>query len=158
VSTDFSETRSGYALVVDIDGKNVVTEDVPIGQWRFVERKDVALNTEDDVDLLRRWLDELGDKDRSVVRLHFVGSVTLSLHAVVQKHLLEASDLFAALDVRQDDLLVVPDDADFADLGFSGFADGTVQRLRGAMAEGGKESAVAREALMLLLRLAKGVA
>jgi hypothetical protein len=80
------------------------------------------------------------------------------LHAAVQKHLLEASDLFAALDVRQDDLFVVPDDADFADLGFSGFADGTVQRLRGAMTEGGKESALAREALMLLLRLAKGVA
>lgn len=158
VSTDFSETKSGYALVIDVDEENVVTEEVPIGQWRFIERRDVDLNAGHDVDLLRAWLDELADKDRSVVRLHLVGSLSLSLHGAVQNYLLEASDLFAALDVRQDDLLVVPDDADFADLGFSGFADGTVQRLRSTMAEGGQEAVAARNALMLLLRLAKGIA
>jgi hypothetical protein len=158
VSTDFSEMRSGYALVVDVDGENVVTKELPIGQWRFIERRGVDLNTENDVDLLQKWLEEIGNKDKSVVRLHLVGLLTLSLHEVVQNHLLEASDLFAALDVRQDDLLVVPDDADFADLGFSGFADGTVQRLRSNISEGGVEAAAARDALMLLLRLAKGVA
>ena len=158
VSTDFSETRSGYALVVDVDGENVVTKEVPIGQWRFIERRGVDLNTEHDVDLLRKWLEEIGDKDKSVVRLHLVGSLTLSLHEVVQSYILEASDLFAALDVRQDDLLVIPDDADFADLGFSSFADGTVQRLRSKIADGGVEATASRDALMLLLRLAKGVA
>jgi len=64
--------------------------------------------------------------------------------------------VFGAFDVRDGALLVLPDDTDFANLGFSGFADGTVQRLRSKIAEGGDESTVAREALMLLLRLARG--
>ncbi len=158
VSTDFAETRSGYALVIEAGDERVATKEVAIGQWRFLERSGVDLNTDHDVELLRKWLGELGDKERNVVRLHLVGSLTFSLQGAVQNHLLEASDLFGALDVRQDDLLVVPDDADFADMGFSGFADGTLQRLRSKMGEGGEEAAAARDALMLLLRLARGVA
>ena len=77
---------------------------------------------------------------------------------VLQNHLLAASDVFGALEVREEALLVVPDDTDFANLGFSGFADGTVQRFRSKIAEGGAESAAARDALMLLLRLARGTA
>jgi len=53
-------------------------------------------------------------------------------------------------------LLVLPDDADFADLGFSGFADATVKKLMARIDEGGREGAMARDALMLLLRLARG--
>jgi hypothetical protein len=53
---------------------------------------------------------------------------------------------------------VLPDDTDFANLGFSGFADGTVQRLRSKITQDGDEGTLAREALMLLLRLARGAA
>jgi hypothetical protein len=53
---------------------------------------------------------------------------------------------------------VLPDDTDFANLGFSGFADGTVQRLRATLAAGGADGTVARDAVMLLLRLARGTA
>ena len=158
VTTDFSETQSGYALVIEVGSDRVAIKEVPIGKWRFIERRGVDLNSCHEVEMLRKWLEELGDKECSVVRLHLVGSLTLSFHSMLQNHLLEASDLFGALDARQDDLLVVPDDADFADLGFSGFADGTVQRLRSKIAESGEESATARESLMLLLRLARGVA
>jgi hypothetical protein len=77
---------------------------------------------------------------------------------MIQGHLLKAEDVFGALQVQEDDLLALPDDADFADLGFSGFADGTVQRLRTKIAEGGDQGEVARDAIMLLLRLARGAA
>jgi len=154
-STDFTETRPGCALIVEIGEGRVIAKEVQIGRWRFTERRGIDMNTGDDVEALRKSLDEIEDKECSVIRLHLVGSLSLSLHAMLQTHLLAAKDVFAAFDVHEDNLLVVPDDTDFADLGFSGFADGTVQRLRTKIEEGGDEAASAKDALMLLLRLAK---
>ena len=156
--TDFSETRSGFALVVEAGESRVVTKEVQVGQWRFLERGRVDLNTTDDVEALRKWLEEVENKERTVVRLHLVGSLTLSLHSSLQDRLLSAQDVFGAFEVLEDDLLVLPDDADFDGVGFSGFAGATVQRLRSKIAEGGDEGAAARDALMLLLRLARGPA
>ena len=110
------------------------------------------------MEALRKSLEDIENKDRTVVRLNLVGSLSLALNGTLQNHLLAAKDVFGAFDVRDDALLVLPDDTDFANLGFSGFADGTVQRLRSKITEGGDEGTVAREALMLLLRLARGAA
>jgi len=155
-ATDFRETQSGNAHIVEIGDGCVNTKGMQIGQWRFLERERVDLNTADDVEALRKSLDEIENKECTVVRLDLVGSLSLASNGALQKHLLTAKDVFGALDVRDDALLVLPDDTDFDNLGFSGFADGTVQRLRSKIAEGGDESTVAREALMLMLRLAKG--
>ncbi len=157
-ATDFRETQSGYAHVVEISDGGVTTKPIQIGQWRFIERERVDLNTPDDVEALRKSLEDIEDKERTVVRLNLVGSLSLAANGVLQNHLLAAKDVFGAFDVRDDALLVLPYDTDFANLGFSGFAGGTVQRLRSKMAEGGDEATVAREALMLMLRLARGTA
>jgi len=157
-ATDFRETQSGYAHIVEIGDGSVNTKGIQIGQWRFLERERVDLNTADDMEALRKSLEEIENKDRTVVRLNLVGSLSLALSGALQNHLLAAKDVFGAFDVRDDALLVLPDDTEFAILGFSGFADGTVQRLRSKIAEGGDEGTGAREALMLLLRLARGAA
>ncbi|HUU90123.1 MAG TPA: DNA repair exonuclease [Phycisphaerae bacterium] len=157
-ATDFRETQSGYALIVEIGDGSVNTKGIQVGQWRFLERERVDLNTADDVEALWKSLEGIENKDRTVVRLNLVGSLSLALSGALQNHLLAAKDVFGAFDVRDDALLVLPDDTDFANLGFSGFADGTVQRLRSKIADGGDEGTVAREALMLLLRLARGAA
>jgi DNA repair exonuclease SbcCD nuclease subunit len=157
-STDFRETQSGLAQIVEIDETTVTTKSLPIGQWRFIERERIDLNSSEDVEELRKYLEGIENKDRAIIRLNLVGSISLSLSAELHNHLRTAIDVFGAFDVREDDLLVLPDDADFANLGFSGFADETVQRLRAKIAEGGNECTAAREALMLLLRLAKEVA
>jgi len=157
-STDFRETHSGYVHIVEIGDGTVSSKGIQIGQWRFIERERVDLNTADDIRALRKALEEIENKDRTVVRLNLVGSLTLSLSSALQDNILAAKDVFGAFDVRDDALLVLPDDTDFANLGFSGFADGTVQRLRIKIAEGGDESTVAREALMLMLRLARETA
>jgi DNA repair exonuclease SbcCD nuclease subunit len=154
--TDFSENQSGYAQVVEIGESSVSTKSVPVGEWRFIERDRVDMNSADDVEGLRKWLECLERKETTVLRLRLVGSLSLSLRSVLDKHLAAAEDVFGAIDVREDELLVLPDDADFADLGFSGFADATVKALRARIAEGGKEGAMARDALTLLLRLARG--
>lgn len=157
-ATDFRETQSGYAQIVEIDDGSVTTKSIQIGHWRFIERERVDLNTADDVEALRKSLEEIENKERTVVRLNLVGSLSLASNGTLQNHLLAARDVFGAFDVRDDALLVLPDDTDFANLGFSGFADRTVQQLRSKISEGGDEGTVAREALMLMLRLAKGAA
>ena len=157
-ATDFRETQSGYAHIVEIADGSVTTKSIQIGHWRFIERERVDLNTADDVETLRKSLEEIENKERTVVRLNLIGSLSLALHGALQNHLLAAKDVFGAFDVRDGALLVLPDDTDFANLGFSGFADGTVQRLRSKIAEGGDEATAAREALMLMLRLARGTA
>lgn len=157
-ATDFRETQSGYAHIVEIGDGSVTTKSIQIGHWRFIERERVDLNTADDVETLRKSLEEIENKERTVVRLNLVGSLSLASNGTLQNHLLAAKDVFGAFNVRDDALLVLPDDTDFANLGFSGFADGTVQRIRSKIAESGDEGTVAREALMLMLRLARGAA
>jgi DNA repair exonuclease SbcCD nuclease subunit len=154
-STDFAETHSGFALIVDVGDEQVSVKEVEVGQWRFIERTRVDLNTPEDVGMFRQWLENLENKERTVVRLHLVGALSLSAHALLHSHIDAAEDLFGALEARENDLVVMPDDSDFVDLGFSGFAGQTTERLRSKITEGGDEAAAARDALTLLLRLAR---
>ncbi len=154
-STDFREDHSGFCQIVNMDGADVTAEEVKIGQWSFIEEL-VDLNTEADVESLRKKLEDSPNRERSVVKLVLKGTLTLSLHGVLQNHILAAKDVLAGSVINEDDLLVIPRDTDFTDLGFSGFADATVKRLREKIDRGGTEGAVARDAFMLLLRLAKG--
>lgn len=154
-STDFTETHSGFANLVEISDGQIATKELRVGQWRFIEHQH-ELNSVEDVETLRRLLEDISGKERAVVRLNLMGSLSLSLRALLQDHLVSAADVFGACDVRDEDILAIPDDADFTDLGFSGFADAAVQRLRSTIEEDGEESAMARDALMLLLRLARG--
>lgn len=153
-STDFREDHSGFCQIVKMDGDDVTTEEVEIGQWRFIEEL-VDLNTEYDVEALRKKLEDIPNRERAVVKLDLKGSLTLSLHGVFQSHLNAARDVLAGSVINEDNLLVSPNDTDFTDLGLSGFADATVRRLREKIAQGGPEGAVARDAFMLLLRLSK---
>lgn len=154
-STDFCEDHSGFCQIVKMNGDDVTTEEVKIGQWRFIEEL-VDLNTEDDVESLRKKLENIPNREQSVVKLYLKGSLTLSLHGVFQNHFLAAKDVLAGSVINEDNLLVTPNDTDFTDLGFSGFADATVKRLRDKIDQGGNEGAIARDAFMLFLRLSKG--
>ena len=156
-STDFREDHSGSCQIVNLDGDHVTTEEVKIGQWSFIEEL-MDLNTNDDVDSLRKKLEDIMNRERSVVKLVLKGSLTLSLHGVLQNHILAAKDVLAGSVINEDDLLVIPNDTDFTNLGFSGFADATVKRLRDKIDQGGPEGAIARDAFMLLLRLSKEAA
>ena len=153
-STDFREDHSGFCQIVTIDDAGITTEEIKIGHWIFIEET-ADLNTAEDIESLQKKLEALPNRERSIVKMHFKGSLTLSLHDVLQTHLLAAGDVFAGLETNEDDLLVVPNDTDFTDLGFSGFADATVKRLREKIDQGGTEGAMARDAFMLLLRLSR---
>jgi len=155
VSTDFREDNSGKALVVELENEQVSVREVVVGDWDFVEMEQVDLNHADDLANLEQTLQAIENKERTVVKLRLIGGLTLSLHAQLQDVLQAASDLFASFDAREDDLVMIPEDTDFADLGFSGFANRTVERLREQIEADGTDADEARDALMLLVRLAK---
>ncbi len=155
VSTDFREDDSGNALVVELSGESATVRQIAVGDWDFVEMERVDLNHADDVVNLERTLQSIENKDRTVVRINLFGGLTISLHVQLQALLQNAHDLFAGFVVHDEDLITVPEDADFADLGFSGFADRTVCRLRDQIETGGTDADCARDALMLLFRLAE---
>jgi hypothetical protein len=72
----------------------------------------------------------------------------------VLEELVHHRDLFAAIEEwdRHMDLVVRPDDDDFADLTLTGFARETVDELRALATTDGPDAQVARDALSLLVR------
>lgn len=155
-ATDAGEVRSGFALVVDIDGSDnkASVREVPVGNWQFI-REEFALDTIEDIKSLADWLAGLENKETTVLKLDLGGSITLTENTVLHEHIDAATDVFAAVIVNDDKLMVAPDDQDFADMGFSGFAGRTVDQLRATIDAGGPEATAARQALMLMMRLSR---
>lgn len=153
--TDYSEVQPGFALVATINEDGIATQEENVGRWKFIERKQVDLNTKEDIKALRDWLENLEDKERTVIKLRLVGALSLSLHDELDELLSHFREILGAVETRADNLVIMPEDADFKDLGFSGFASCTVDRLRSNVEESGDpDSITSRDALALLVRLA----
>jgi len=153
-STDTDEINSGIALVVDIDDGDANVSEVPVGKWAFV-RKQASLDSEEDARSLGDWLNGLEKKETTVLKLDLTGSLTLAVNSILEDEIASARDVFAAVIVDDEELFVVPDDEDFADMGFSGFAGRTVDRLREDITDEGENAETAKNALMLMLRLSR---
>ncbi len=155
--TDYDETDPGNVLIVDLTAAGQVdVRRVGVGTWRFL-RCERHLSADEDIDELEEWLAGLDDKDRTIVKLSIVGSVSVAQKARLDRLLEHHADLLAALELweRRSDLVLVPDDADLEHFGLSGFAHEALLEVSG-MAEdpADEEQAVAaRDALTLLHRL-----
>lgn len=147
--TSYRETEAGQALVVDLSGVTgeCAVERHPVGIWRFVERT-CELDSLADIDAVGRWLDGRTGKDCTIVKLRFEGALGLRARARLDELLELNRDLFAAIEVRDDNLALLPDD--LGDLGLTGFARRTADRLAAA------DDPAARDALALLFRLGGG--
>lgn len=152
--TDYNELKPGFAIVVTINEESVTTKEVNIGRWKFIEREQIDLNSKEDIDALRAWVENLENKERTVVKLRFVGTLSLSLHSDLEEIISHAQEILGAVETRMGNLAVIPEDADFTDLGFSGFANSTVERLRSNVKASGHDAVTSRDALALLVRLA----
>jgi len=153
-STDYNEVKSGFALVATITEEGITTKEVNVGTWKFIEREQVDLNTREDMEALRSWLENLEDKERTVVKLRLIGALSLSLYSNLEELLSHVQEILGAVETRMNNLAVIPEDTDFMDLGFSGFASVAVERLRSNVEESGPDSITSRDALALLVRLA----
>lgn len=160
---DHKEADSGHVLVVDIDldtpAHPVAVESRRVGTWRFLTlRREV--NTSRDIADLSLNLDELPDKDRTVVKIGLVGTLTVTDRAALEACIDRHTRRFAALGIweRNTDLAVMPSDDEFDDLGIGGFAADAVAELVQTARSGGTDAGAARGALGLLLRLKEGSA
>ncbi len=153
-ATDFREDRSGYALVVEVEGEHVATREVEVGQWKFVEHT-AELNSSVDISHFAQVVRAIEIKERVILRLRLSGVLSVTLHADLQRILQESGELFGACDLRDDNLRMMPEDADFTNRPFSGFAEKTITSLRDQIGLGGTDAEVAQEALLLLFRLAE---
>ena len=170
VATDYGEDDPNKALVVAVDTDDVTdpiaVEAVEIGAWRFVKRT-VEVTGPESVGLLEDFLDAMASKERTVVKLALVGTVSLSTRVALDAVIDRARDLLGALDVseRRSELVVVADDADLAALDLSGFARAALGELvavaasgdPGASSQAAGDAVTAQDALLLLHRLAARV-
>ena len=149
-ATDFDEVDPGNVLVVDLEPHAATVTPHRLGRWRFVRRA-FSVDGPSGAEPVAAWLNSVPDKAETVVRLDLDGAVSLAERARLDAVLDDAAPSFAALDVWGE-VAALPDDADVAELGLSGFAQRALDELQAA---GDDESA---EALSLLYRLARGAA
>jgi DNA repair exonuclease SbcCD nuclease subunit len=156
---DDVEANPGHVLVVDLDESDpqrpVTVDARKVGRWRFSTLNRQVDNSRDIADLDLN-LDLMPDKDRTVLRLALIGSLTVTDRAALDACLDKYSRLFASLRVwdSHSDLAVIPADGEFTDLGIGGFAAAAVEELVETARAGDSDAAGdAQAALALLLRL-----
>ena len=160
---DHREPDSGHVLVVDLDlddpAHPVTVASRAVGAWRFLTLEREVNNSRDIADLNVN-LDELPDKDRTVVKIGLVGTLTVTDRAALDAVIDRQSLRFAGLRLweRKTDIAVMPADDEFDDLGIGGFAADAVAELMDAARSDGAGADAARNALALLLRLKEGAA
>ncbi len=155
--TSYREQKPGYVLVVEVDENSCDVRELPVGTWTFIDER-VILNTDEDLQSLEERLAGIENKERTIVKLRFEGTLNLLQWTRVQAILEHIKDLLAALETREKDIVVLPNDADFKDLCFSGFVQKSLDRIREQAGVAGEEGETARDALALLVRLREGAA
>ncbi len=161
---DHVEADPGHVLIVDLDlddaAHPVTVDSRRVGRWRFLTLSRQVDNSRDIADLAVN-LDELQDKERTVVQLALTGTLTVTDRAALDACLDRHAQLFACLQTwdRRTNIAVMPADGEFDNLGIGGFAADAVAELVASASAAGDDAEEARGALALLLRLsAEGAA
>ncbi len=155
---DHREPDSGHVLLVDVDlddpAHPVSVDSRRVGAWRFLTLNRELAGSRDIADLDVN-LDQLPDKDRTVVQLALVGTLSVTDRAALDACLDKHARLFAGLSTweRHTHLVVQPADDEFDDLGVGGFAADALAELKDTARSDGADAEAARGALALLLRL-----
>lgn len=161
--TSRRETDPGNVLVVDADRTSVRVRPVRTGEWEFAELS-ADLTGDADLTALERRLQDRDRKERTALWLRLSGSLSVQEKARLDDLVERAAELYAKVEVaqRNSDLVVVPDDHDFGDLGLVGASRSAVEELvaraRAAAqphrdGEPAPDARVAQDALGLLYRL-----
>ena len=153
VATDFDETAPNQALLVALDGgDHCEVTPLPVGDWQFIaEHRD--LNSAEELAEIADWLTGLPNKERTVVKMSFTGTINLATAARLDALFANQAELFASLRRRErtTDLAIVPDEPDEESVALTGYARAAWEEL---LAEA-RTDPVARDALRLLYRLSR---
>lgn len=152
--TDYDEIDPGSVLIVEVGVGSIKTKAHRVATWDFLQRQ-FPTNSDADLNALKDFFASGSNKERTILKLSFEGTLTLRQNARLESVLEDARQVYAAIEVweRETHLSIIPDDEDFAEMGLSGFADSTVKRLRELVAGQEPEASTARDALALLVRL-----
>ena len=152
VATAFDEVDPNKALLVDLAVNGACSvQALAVGAWSFiVEHR--ALDGAQDLEQFAQWLMALPNKERSVLKVSFEGSINLATAAALDELMASGADLFAALWLRKrtNKLAVVPDQLDQDSVSLTGYARNTWDELLAA-SEGADPAA--QDALRLFYRL-----
>ncbi len=152
--TAYREVDPGNVLVVEVSHDGIDVAAHRTARWRFHTIEEELVGPQD-VDRLESALSNIEDKSTSIVQLVLVGQISLADKARLDAVLEHFSDLLASLNTweRHSDLVVLPNDQDFASLQLSGFAGDALDELIERAQGSGEQSTVAADALGLLYRL-----
>ncbi|WP_307797454.1 metallophosphoesterase family protein [Williamsia soli] len=166
---DHREAKPGQVLVVELTRGESDSDSAPaqsvtvtphqVGEWTF-RTVEHDVNGGHDIAELRRRLEAFGNKSQTVVQLALRGSVSITERSELDTMIEEFTDRFASLtwwELRHD-LVIRPDDNDFAHLQLTGFIGDAAAELSTSAAGDGDDAIAAQEALALLFRLAGGSA
>ncbi len=153
--TAYDELDPGNVLVVHLDAAGGVNvQPHRVGTWHFVLHE-ADVNGPDDLAALEQWLTALADKERTIVKLSLKGTLSLVDAAALDALLAHHADLLGALETwdRHTELVVLPNDTDYASLHVTGFAAEAVDDLRQLAEQDNDAARTARDALALVYRL-----
>jgi DNA repair exonuclease SbcCD nuclease subunit len=152
LATDFSEDNPNKTLLVELSADQCEVEELPVGRWQFIAVH-FDLNGPDDLARVAEWLNGLADKERTIVKLGFTGTVNLATAAALDALLDTQAELFASLRKRErtTDLTIAPDELDQDSVSLSGYAREAWDELMAAASS----DPVARDALRLFYRLSQ---
>ncbi len=152
--TAYREIDPGNVLVVEVSHDGLDVTPHRTARWWF-HTIEAELVGPQDVGRLETALSDVEDKSMSIVQLVLVGQISLADKVRLDAILEHFSDLFASLNTweRHSDLVVLPNDQDFASLQLSGFAGDALDELVERAQGDGAESTAATDALGLLYRL-----
>ena len=157
--TDFREVEPGNVLLVELDAQGATVEALRTGTWQFL-LEEFELTGPEDCDRVRSFLDGIGDKQNTVVKLGLVGTLSLAAYGDLEATQDHYRDLLAGLVTSESrsELAVIPDDEDLAAMDLKGFGRDALDELFERASQENDEAEVAQRALELLSRLQRGVA
>lgn len=152
VATAFDEVDPNKALLVELEANgDCRIEALEVGAWTFVA-EECAMNGPDDLAAFDKWLNEIPNKERTVIKVGLQGSINLATAAALDELMDSKAELFASLRRRErtTDLAIVPDELDQDSVSLSGYARATWNELLERAKQGDE---VAQDALRLFYRL-----
>ncbi len=151
VATAFDEVDPNKALLVQLQREGDCTvEPLVVGVWSFIA-KQLPMNGLEDLAHFEQWLNSLPNKECTVIKVGFEGSINLATTSALDELMESKSELFASLRRRErtTNLAVVPDEPDQDSVSLSGYARETWNEL---LASASRDDLVAQDALRLLYR------
>lgn len=152
VATDFREDNPNKTLLVELNADQCEVTELEVGHWLFIAEH-FDLNDAEDLGQVAEWLAGLPDKERTIVKLGFTGTVNLATAAALDMLLDTQAELFASLRKRErtTELSIAPDELDQDSVNLSGYAREAWDELLAAASSDPE----AQDALRLFYRLSQ---